>query len=130
MGEGAWRAGARVMRSVTRGIVVVRRTIRLTRVDLRPSRSSSSMLAHAPIATRMMTRPALTRAPPPITLLFSAHYLIRGKITSFFPLIIIYFFVSLHLRVVLSFDMVACSRNFALKKNKVGTYCLVCDQLF
>ena len=80
MEGGAWLVGARVRHSVILVIVVVRRTLRLTRVDRRPFRSSLNMLAHARIATRMMTRPAPTRALPPTILLFFAHYLIQGKI--------------------------------------------------
>lgn len=73
--EGAWLVEARVRLLMLRNFVVVRRSLRLTRVDLRYIRSSLNMLAHARIATRMMTKPALSRVPLPITLLYFVRYL-------------------------------------------------------
>lgn len=60
-------AGARVMLSLIRGSVAVRPTLRLTRVDLLCTLCFSNMLAHARIATRMMTRLVHSRVPTLIT---------------------------------------------------------------
>lgn len=84
--EVAWLVEARVRLLMLRNFVAVRPSLPLTRVVLLYIRSSSNMLAHALIATRMMTKPALSRAHPPTTLSYFVHYLTPGKFTKL-PLI-------------------------------------------
>lgn len=83
MVKGAWHVEARVRLSMLRNFVVVRHLLRLTRVVHQYIRSTLNMLAHARIATRMMIKLALSRAPPLIILSYFVHYLIPGKITEF-----------------------------------------------
>lgn len=81
VGEVVWRVRARVRLSVIRGIVAVRRTLRLTRVFLRCTHCFSNMSAHARIVMRTMTRRVRTRAVLPIMLSYFARRLIQGEFT-------------------------------------------------
>ena len=62
MGNRAWRVRARARRSGPRSIAAAARMGRPPLASLRLTRRFSRTLAHAPTATRTMTRPARLRA--------------------------------------------------------------------
>lgn len=73
------RVKARVRLSEIRCIAAVRLILRPTHVNHQCTLSSSNMLAHAPIATRMMTRRAPSLVPLQITLSSFVHPLSPAK---------------------------------------------------